>query len=85
MLVVVKPFFILTALGSWRAMGHVSASEPSRAERRGLKPCDTRQHRSLPPRRVEVWCYETHGSVGALMCTEARSGAMVHVAALELS
>jgi hypothetical protein len=65
------------------AVGHVAAPEPTSAERRGLEPEDTWQHRSPPQLGGEVQCCWTRGSAGAHLNWEVSSGAVGHVAAPE--
>jgi hypothetical protein len=76
-------FFMLESHGQQGAAGHMAAPEPTSAERRGPEPRDTWQRRSPPQRGGEVRSHETHGSVGAHLSREARSGAIGHVAASE--
>jgi hypothetical protein len=74
-------FFTLDACSPQRDVGHVATPEPSSAVRRGPEPQDTWQHRSPARQRGEVWGCKTHGSTGALLGREARSGAVGHAAA----
>jgi hypothetical protein len=53
-----RPFFIPKARGPLSAAGHVAASEPSCVGRQGLKPWDTRLHRSPPEQGGRV---RSHG------------------------
>jgi hypothetical protein len=73
--VAAKPFFISMAHDPWRAMGHMSALEPSSEVGRGLEPMDACQHRSPPRRRGGVQCRGMCGSAGALLDGEAGFGA----------
>jgi hypothetical protein len=72
------------ALPSWKAgsgvVGHMAAPEPSRAGRQDLEPWDTWQNWSPPQLRGEIWNHRTHGSTGAHLIWEARSGVVGHVA-----
>jgi hypothetical protein len=83
--VAAMPFFILMAHGLRRTMRHVSAPELSCLERRGLKPCDTRQRQSPSLRWGEVRIHETRGGTRALLSGEAGSRAAGCMAALEPS
>jgi hypothetical protein len=58
---------------------HVTALELNSARRRGLRPRDTWQHRSPPRQESEVRGCRTHGSTGAHLDREERSGATGYV------
>jgi hypothetical protein len=64
-------------------MGHVEASEPTSAGKRGPELRDTWQRRSAPQQGGEVQRHMTRGSAGAHLDRETRSRAAGHVAALE--
>jgi hypothetical protein len=66
------------------AVGHVAAPEPTSAGRQGPEPEDTWQGQGPPQPRGEVQSHRTHGSAGAHLSWEARSGVIEHVAAPEL-
>jgi hypothetical protein len=78
-----KPFFIIEARDQQKVMGCIAALEPSLVGRWGPELWYMRQRRSPPWLGGEVQSHGTHGSVGALLIREARSGAMGHVVALE--
>jgi hypothetical protein len=66
-----------------RAMGHVAAPEPISTGKRGLELRNTWQHRSSTQQGGEAWGHMTHGSTGAHLSKEVRSGATGHMAASE--
>jgi hypothetical protein len=66
-----------------RIIGHVAATEPTSAGRRGPEPWDMWQRQSLPQPGGEVQKHGTHRSAGAHLSQKARSRAIVHVAASE--
>jgi hypothetical protein len=65
-----------------RGMGHVAAPEPTSVGRRVPELRNTRQRQSSTQQGGEVWGHGTHGSTGAHLSKEVRSGAAGHVAAL---
>jgi hypothetical protein len=67
------------------AEGHVVASELTSARRQGPGQRDTWRLRSSPLQGGVVRSYSLHGSVGSHLSKEARSRAVGHVAAPELT
>jgi hypothetical protein len=63
-----------------RTMGHVVASESSRAGRQCPEPWDTWQRWSLPGQGGGVWSREARGRAGALPSREAGFGVVGYVA-----
>jgi hypothetical protein len=61
------------------AMGHVAAPEPTSAGRRGPELRNTWQHQSSTQQGGEARGHVTHGSTGAHLSKEVRSGAIGHV------
>jgi hypothetical protein len=72
--------FTLEAHGPQRTMRHVTALEPSSAEKRGPEPWGTWQYQSPPQQGGRVRNYETCGGAGALS-REVGFRAMGHVSA----
>jgi hypothetical protein len=66
-------------------MGQVVVPELTSSRRQGLELRDTWQRQSSPQQGSEVQVRGTHGSAGAHLCSEVRSGAEGHVAATEFS
>jgi hypothetical protein len=66
-----------------RSVGHMAAPELLSSSRQGPELRDTWQCRSSPQQVGEVWDHGTHGSTGAHLSKEARSGAAGHVVAPE--
>jgi hypothetical protein len=64
-------------------MGHMTAPEPTSAERRGSELRNTWQCRSSTQQGGEARGHVTRGSIGAHLSKEVRSGAVGHVAALD--
>jgi hypothetical protein len=68
-----------------RSVGHMAAPELLSSSRQGPELRDTWQCRSSPQQVGEVRDRGTHGSTGAHLSKEARSGAAGHEAAPELT
>jgi hypothetical protein len=64
-------------------MGRLTAPEPTLAGRRGLELRNTWQRQSSTQQGGEAWGHGTHGSTGAHLNKEVRSGAVGHMAAPE--
>jgi hypothetical protein len=66
-----------------RAMGHVAAAEPTSAGRRGLELRNAWWRQSSTQQGDKTRGHGPHGSTGAHLSKEVRSGAAGHVAAPE--
>jgi hypothetical protein len=64
-------------------MGHVAASEPTSARRRGPELRNTWQRKSSTQQGDEVQSHGLHGSTETHLSKEVRSGDAGHVAAAE--
>jgi hypothetical protein len=70
------PFFIPKSYDAQRTAGYVAAPEPSPVGRQGSEPHDAWQRRSPRIRGGEIRSCGERGNTGALLNTEAESGAL---------